>query len=79
MNRQRRIATRPAQHHFPATHHAHDRVVHGPHDGAIVNQEKVGDAGETQKRILFVDADRLVAEIPTGRDDGKTEIAQEKM
>ena len=46
LNRQRRVAARPAQNHLAAEHHAHDRIVHVPDDGAVVDEKNIGDAAE---------------------------------
>ena len=66
------VATGSAQHQFAVQHHAHNRVIHVPHNGAVVDKENIGDATEPLQGFTLIRANRLVAEIAARGDDGKT-------
>ena len=76
---ERGVAAGAAQDQFAAHHHAHDGVVHMPDDGAVVDQEKIGDAAEAFEGFVLVGADRLVAQVAAGGDDREPERRQEQV
>ena len=50
-----------------------------PDDGAVVDEEEIGDAAEAFEGFVLVGADGLVAEVAAGGDDGEAERRQEQM
>ena len=78
-DRQRRVAAGAAQDQFAVQHHAHDGVVHVPDDGAVVDEEKVGDAAEAFERFVLVGADRLVAQVAARGHDREAERGQQQV
>ena len=60
-------------------HHAHNRIVHVPDDGAIVYEKDIGDAAEAFERLAFVRANRFIAQVAAGGDDGKFEFGHQQM
>ena len=48
-------------------------------DGAVVDQEEVGNAAQAFEGFVLVGADRLVAEVAAGGDDGESEGGQEQV
>ena len=75
----RRVAAGAAQNHFAIQHHAHNRVVHVADDGAVVNEKHIGNAAQPLQRLEFVRADRFVAQVAAGGDDGETEFGHQQM
>lgn len=68
-----------AQQQLASRRHADHGIVHGPRDGAVVQEKGVGDAPQAVEGFVVVDADRLVGHVAAGGDDGKPEPAQEEM
>ena len=50
-----------------------------PGDRPVVCQEQIGNRSEAALRIVFIDADRLVAEITASCDDRMAETTQQEM
>ena len=79
MNWQRCIASRPSQHHFAVADDTHNRVIHVANDRPVVDQEIIGNSSQPLQRLALIDADRFVAQIAAGRDDGYPEISHQEM
>ena len=79
LDRERGVAAGAAQDQFAAHHHAHDGVVHVPDDGAVVDEEQIGDAAEAFEGFVLVGADRLVAQVAARGHDGEPERRQEQV
>ena len=50
-----------------------------PDDGAIVDEEKIGDAAEAFEGFVLVSADRFVGQVATRGHDGEPERRQQQM
>ena len=50
-----------------------------PDDGPIVDEQHVGDPAQSFERFEFIGADRLIAQIAAGGDNGETEFRHEQM
>lgn len=57
----------------------HDGVVEGADDGAVVEEEGVGDGGEAGEGFFVVGADGLAGGVGGGGDEGDGEVAQEEV
>jgi hypothetical protein len=77
--RQRRVAAGAAQHLLRAEHDPGDRIIDRPGDGTIVNEEQIRDGPESGEGFLLVDADRVVADVAAGGDQGETEIGGQEV
>src|ERR1035441_5074305 len=73
---ERGVATGAAQYQLAAHHHSYNGIVHMPDDGAVVDQEQIGNAAEAFEGFVLVGADRLVAQVAAGGDDGEPERRQ---
>ncbi len=78
-DRERRVAPGPAQDHLAVEQDAHDGVVNVAEDGAVVDEEEVGDAAQMNEGLVFIGADGFVGQIAAGGDDGESEIGEEQM
>ena len=76
---QRGVAAGAAQDQFAAHHHARDGVVHVPDDGAVVDEEQIGNAAEAFEGFVLVGANGLVAQVAARGHDGKAERGQEQV
>ena len=79
LDREGSITPGAAQYHLAAQEHAHDRVVYVADNGAVVDQEEVGDAGKALQRVVLVGANRLVGEVAAGGHDGEAELGHEEV
>ena len=73
------IAASATQDHLASQDNAHDGIIDLPGDGAIVNEENVGDTGQARQSLALVEADRLVAAVAAGGHDGKTDLGHQQM
>jgi hypothetical protein len=78
-NRQRGVAAGSPQHHFPSVHEAQNRIVDVPNDEAIVHEKVVRDAAQAIDRFTFIDANRLVAQVAAGRDNGEIQFTKQEV
>ena len=78
MDGERRVAAGAAQ-EISRPDDAGDGVVDMADDGAVVDEEEIGDGVEAIEGVALVDADGFVAEIAAGGDDGETEFGRRKM
>ena len=76
---QRRVTSRAAQNQFAVQHHAHNRIVHVPHNRTVMDEKNIGDAAAAVRGLVFVRANRLIAQVAAGGDDGETEFGQQQM
>ncbi len=79
LNWQWGVAAGPAQDQLAAHDDAHDGIIHVPDDGAVVDQEEVGDVAEAFEGFVFIGADRFVAEVAAGGHDGEAEPGEEQV
>ena len=73
------VAPGTAQHHSSSGNDSKDRIVNVPNDWAIVDEKKIGNVTETFQGLVFIDANRLVAQISACGHNGKIQLAQEQM
>jgi hypothetical protein len=78
-NRQGGIAAGPAQDLHLTRHHLGHRVVDGPSDRAVVDQEEVGDVPQAQQGLPLLQAERFFGDIPAGRHHREAQILQEQV
>ena len=69
VNRQRRIASRSAQHHLAAADHTRHRIIHVADDRSVMNEEIIGNCFQPLQRLTLIDADGFIAQIAAGGDD----------
>ena len=55
------------------------RIVHRPHDGAIVDQEYVGDLPQSLQGVRQIDGHRLLAHVSAGADERLVQGVHEQM
>src|SRR5262245_8190570 len=79
VHRQGSIATRAAQHRFPARDDPYDRIVYVPNNRPVMNQVKVGDPLESLQRLEFVNANRLVPNVPARSNNRRANLPHQKM
>ena len=77
-DRQGRISASAAHHDFAAVLHARHGIVAGPHDGAIVHGEAIGNAAQAFGSFVIVGGDRFVAQVSAGGDDRKSAAFQQE-
>ena len=78
-NRQRRVTTRTAQHYCPPGDQPNDRIIDVSNDRAVVHEVKIGQAAETFDGFVFVNADRLIAQISACGHDWKIQFPKKQM
>ncbi len=76
---QRRVAAGAAQDQFAVEHDTHNRIVHMPDNGTIMDEKNVGDAAQPFQGFAFVGANRFVAQVAAGRHDRKSEFGHQQM
>ncbi len=76
---QRRIAARAAQELRRAVDDPEHAVIGVARDGAVVDEEAVGDGAQALERLPFIGADRFIREIAAGRDDGKAKVGKQQV
>ncbi len=62
-----------------AGRNAHDAVVGVPLDRPVVHEEDVGHSREPRERLVLVDADRLLAQVPARGDERGVDGTQQKV
>src|SRR5579872_7134567 len=73
-NSKRCVSTGTAENSGAASREAHDGIVTGAHDGAIVHQKMVGDVFEAHCCFVIRDGDGLVAAIAAGGDQRESAL-----
>jgi len=70
VNRKRRITAGAPEDQFAAANNPRHRVIHGSDDRPVVDKENVGDSAEPIQRLVFIGANRFVAQIAARGHDG---------
>jgi len=78
-NGQRRVASGAAEDEFSIHENTDDGIINVPGDGAVMDEEQVGDSLESVEGFGLVSADRFVGQVAARGDDREPQLAQQKV
>ena len=60
-------------------HNLDDRIIGMPSNGAVMDEEEIGDPGEALEGFSFIGTDGFIGEVPAGGDKRQAEFAEKDM